>query len=187
MKYSVLTCLIFILSSSAGIREKLFIMEKSHNPENVMIIEVKLNEKCEFQTYEDGSLLNFYWLMDGGKYTKDIHPLIRHGIAKRVEYKDQAKTKTSFKVALNDLKEVQHDLPDSSLDVSASLDKGKCSVQSILELGPSKNNKKINLTRSFCKVETNVLGIPVGCTFLELEGKTLSSGKPLHAKFKAED
>lgn len=186
MKFFLSISLISLVST-ASLREKLFIMEKSHNPENVMIIEVMLNKKCEFETYEDGSLLNFYWLMEDGKYTKNIHPLIRHGIAKRVEFRDKEKTKTSFKVALNDLKELRHDLPDSSLKVSSLKEKERCSVQSVLELGPSKGNKKINLTRTFCKVETNFLGIPVGCKFIELEGKSVSSGNQLQAKFRAKD
>ena len=95
MKFFLSISLISVVST-ASLREKLFIMEKSHNPENVMIIEVMLNKRCEFETYEDGSLLNFYWLMEDGKYTKNIHPLIRHGIAKRVEFRDKEKTKTSF-------------------------------------------------------------------------------------------
>lgn len=173
-------------SVSADLTEKLFVLEKSHNPENVMIIEVKMNESCQFETYEDGSLLNFYWLMGNGKYRKKIHPLIRHGIAKRVEYKDQEKTKNSFKVALNDLKEVKHDLPNSELSVNSVMKKGKCSVQTILELGPSKDHKKINLARSFCKVDTNILGIPIGCEFLELEGSVIDTGAELRAKFEAD-
>ena len=164
-----------------GGEKKLFIMEKSYNSQNLLVINTNTDDNCNIVT-QNGQLLDFYWLMDG-KTRKRVHPLIRSGIDKRVEFVKMDREKNEFKVRMNELKELKHDLKNIELEVSSELIDGECQTKAVLPLGPSANFKKMILTRSYCDVSTNFVGVPNGCNFLELEGTDTATGEPLKVRF----
>ncbi len=57
-------------------------------------------------------LIDFYWLMDR-KNRKTPHPFIKKEVRERLVFESFAADKRSFRVKLSDLKELDHDLPDS--------------------------------------------------------------------------
>lgn len=189
-KKTFLQFLIFItsFSATAGFEGKkdLFIMEKSHNPENKMIIHTQTDQDCKFITSPKNTEKNyveFYWSMKNGRSTKEVHSMIRNEIKERVRFEGINETRDAFQVSLNDLKELDHDLSDTTFEVISKKSKGECIVKSLLTLGPSADNKRIDLKKSFCDVSTNLLGVPNGCNFVRLEGFDTETGAPVKVKF----
>lgn len=162
-------------------RQQLFLMEKTYNEENIMVIHGQVDEECHFV---GDDLIDYYWLMDGKK-EKRVHPLIKSGIKKRIQFADLAENKKSFNIKMNDLNEVKHDLEDINIHVSSEKKDGVCKVQTVLKLGPSKDHKDLVLERTFCEVKKNLVRIPVGCKKLELIGKDLKNGEELRVTFLA--
>ena len=178
-----LICGILLRPAYSALKEqRLFTMEKSYNQENIMVIYAQTDEKCSFIPFENGSYLNYYWLMDGKK-RKDVHPLIKKGIEKRVEFKSVEDKHKEFTAELNDLDEVKHDLPDTAIKVEAQNQNGNCNALATISLGPSGGNQAIELENTYCKVEKNWVGVPKGCLRLELEGEGLTSKQDVLVKF----
>lgn len=179
----VFLCGLSMQSAYSALKEqRLFTMEKSHNQENIMVIYAQTDEKCSFIPFESGSYLNYYWLMDGKK-RKDVHPLIKKGIEKRVEFKSVESKHKEFTAELNDLDEVKHDLPDTAVKIEAQNQDGNCHALATISLGPSGGNQAIELENTFCKVEKNWVGVPKGCLRLELEGEGLTTKQDVVVKF----
>lgn len=185
-KMVILVLAIFCFSAQAQVEKKLFTMEKNHNPENIMMIHTQTDMDCKFITSKknnENNFLEFYWIMDSGRSQKEVHPMIRDEIKKRVRFEGINERRDSFKVTLGDLKELRHDLTETSMEIFSELNQGKCTVKSVLTLGASGHYKKVDLERTYCEVSKNLLGIPNGCLSLLLEGKDLSSGETVKVKF----
>nr|BDT28964.1 DUF4833 domain-containing protein [Bacteriovorax sp. HI3] len=161
---------------------KLFTLEKSLNSENILLIHTQTDESCKFVTNENG-YVDFYWLMDG-LTKKPVHPMIRSKVQERVAFSGINATRDSFKVKLNDLSEIKHDLEDTNIEALAALKNGNCDVTSVIKLGASANYRKMNLKRTFCEVDKNLLGVPKGCKYLELQGTDADTGEALKVRFK---
>jgi hypothetical protein len=177
----------FSISSWGQVEKKLFTMEKNHNPENIMMIHTQTDMDCKFiesKKNNEKNFLEFYWIMDSGRSQKEVHPLIRDEIKKRVRFDGINERKDAFKVTLGDLKELRHDLTDTSMEVMSELSDGKCIVKSVLTLGASGNYKKLDIERTYCEVSKNLLGIPNGCLSLILEGKDVSNGETIKMTFR---
>lgn len=170
-------------SMAAGsVERKLFTLEKSVNSENILNIHTFTDNDCKFVSGNNGHI-DFYWLMD--KQTKkEVHPMIRSKVQERVKFLGLNATKDSFKVRLNDLSEIKHDLEDNNIEVKAEIVAGVCTVKSVLKLGASSKYKKMNLERTHCDVEKNFLGVPSGCNHLELLGKQIDTNETLKVRFK---
>ncbi|MFP5385841.1 MAG: hypothetical protein ACLGHN_07155 [Bacteriovoracia bacterium] len=167
--------------------QKLFSMEKNYNSENVMIIHTQTDKDCKFVTSNKNSEKNyveFYWVMENGKYNKEVHSMIRSEIKDRVKFEGINSRRDSFKVRLNDLSEVRHDLTDPTMEVVSELVNGECTVKSIISLGASAKYKKIDLQKTYCEVTKNFIGVPNGCRYIELEGKDVGSGETVKVRFK---
>lgn len=174
-------------NSSANVERKLFTMEKNYNPENIMIIHTQTDRDCRFiksPKNSEGNYIEFYWNMNSGQQTKEVHSMIRAEIKKRVSFEGVNQARDSFKIRLNDLTELNHDLADTTMEVMSEVSSGKCEVKSVLTLGPSAGYRKIDLNRTFCEVSKNLVGIPNGCSFLQLVGKDLYSGELVKVRFK---
>lgn len=188
MNYKVFLTLgfaLFTLGVAASTEQKLFTMEKNYNQENLMIIHTQTDKDCKFiksTKNSEGNYLEFYWLMNG-KDRKEVHPLIRTEIKSRVQFQEVDAGRDSFKVKLNDLTEVKHDLVDTSMEVVSDIVNGKCTVKSVLNLGPSGKYRKMDLNRTYCNVSKNLVGVPNGCTYLLLEGTDMATGEKLSVKF----
>lgn len=163
--------------------KKLFTMKKSYNPENTMVIYAQVDENCDFKPFPGGSYINYYWLMNR-KTRKKVHPLIAKGIEQRVEFNTGGTTpKRAFKASLNDLNEVDHDLPNTSINVISLKENDHCEAQALIGLGKSEGGKEIDLVTTYCEVHTNLFGVPTGCDSLQLQGTQPGSGKRISVKF----
>jgi len=175
----------FLLTQTAfagqSIERKLFTLEKSLNSENTLNIHTQTDENCKFVTSANG-YVNFYWLMDRTT-AKEVHPMIRTKVQERVQFIGINKKRDSFKVRLNDLSEIKHDLESNIIEARAEIVNGKCIVNSIIELGASSKYKKLNLQRTYCEVNS-FMGVPNGCKYLELAGRDNATGEGLKARFK---
>lgn len=165
-----------------GAEQNLFTMEKSYNPENILVIHTETDNDCRFVNSKN-ELIDFYWLMNG-KERKPVHSMIKNGVQERVQVTHVSSQRDQFKVKLNDLSEVKHDLEDPSLEVISEYRDGECQVKSVLTLGPSKKYRKVDITRTYCEVTSNFLGIPNGCKYLDLEGIDIDSGEEISVRFK---
>jgi hypothetical protein len=183
----VLTLTTASFISFAQVERKLFTMEKNHNPGNVMMIHTQTDLDCKFVTCKknnENNHLEFYWIMGLENSNKEVHPLIRDEIKKRVTFAGINSSRDAFRVTLNDLKELRHDLTDTTMEIISEVNQGKCEVRSILTLGASGNYKKMDLERTYCEVSKNFIGLPNGCNTLLLEGKDLVNGEILKVTFK---
>jgi hypothetical protein len=175
----------FLLTQAAfagqTIERKLFTLEKSLNSENTLNIHTQTDENCKFVSSANG-YVDFYWLMDG-KNIKQVHPMIRTKVQERVQFIGINEKRDSFKVRLNDLSEIRHDLESNTIEARAEIVNGTCTVNSIIQLGASAKYKKLNLQRTFCEVNS-LMGIPNGCKYLELAGSDNATGEGLKARFK---
>lgn len=183
-KNALLIASIFALQTlaiQAAEEKRLFTLEKSYNPENILVIHTQTDNNCNFTT-KNGEFLDFYWLMDGTT-RKEVHPTIRSQVKGRVSFEGINDRKNSFTVRFNDLNELKHDLEDTTIEIASSFSEGKCKVESIITLGASANHRRLNLTRTYCEVKTNALGIPNGCKFVELEGRDADNNEALKVRF----
>lgn len=189
MKTKTLLTLAFAvvsITSYANTERKLFTMEKNHNQENLMIIHTQTDKDCRFiksAKNAEGNYVEFYWLMEG-KNKKEVHPMIRSEIKNRVQFQGINAGRDSFKVKLNDLSEVRHDLTDTTMEVMSEVVNGNCVVKSVLTLGASGKYRKMDLNRTFCDVSKNMVGVPNGCNNLILEGTDVATGESLKVTFK---
>lgn len=188
-KFIALTLILGSFNAFATSGEKaLFTMEKDHNEENIMMIHAQTDNNCKFITSTKNSEKNymeFYWLMNNGKSKKEIHPMIRSTIKERVQFLGMNNTRDSFKIKLNDLTELRHDLSDTTMEITSEIINGECQVKSILTLGASGRYRRIDLDKTFCKVSKNFLGVPNGCRSLDIIGKDIQTDEEVKVTFKA--
>lgn len=185
MKLSIFIFSALVVSNSASanvnLEQKLFTLEKSVNSENILIVHTQTDTECKFVSKEHG-FVDFYWLMDGTE-RKEIHPMIRKKIEERVKFVGMNEARTSFKMKLNDLSEINHDLEDATVETQAEINNGNCEVKSILKLGASANYARMNLKRTYCQVDKSFVGVPKGCKFLELKGLNADDDSALKIRF----
>lgn len=171
--------------ASQVIEKKLFRMDKNYHSENILIISSHVDENCKFIA-KDKDYLDLYWLMNGSDTDrKEIAGAIKSGIQKRVQFEGMSSEGNNFKIRMNDLSELKHDLEDTTIDVKSEISGGVCQVKSILKLGPSSKYRKINLKRFYCEVSTNMIGIPKGCKFVELQGNDIDTGELVKVRYKS--
>lgn len=185
MKLSILILSTLFISNTSlanlGFEQKLFTLEKSVNSENILVVHTQTDTECKFVSKEHG-YVDFYWLMNGSE-KKEIHPMIRKKIEERVKFVGIDESRSSFKMKLNELREINHDLEDIILETKAEFNNGSCEVKSILKLGASANYSLLNLKRTYCRVDKNLVGVPKGCKFLDLQGLNESDGSALKIRF----
>lgn len=173
---------VFATTEIASVERKLFTLEKSLNSENILFIHTQTDENCKFVPNSNG-YVDFYWLMAGSQ-KKQVHSMIRSTVQERVKFVGINEARDSFKVKLNDLSEIRHDLESNIIEARAEVINGACVVKSMIQLGASAKYIKLNLQRTYCEVETNMVGIPNGCKYLELAGKNDATGEGTKARFK---
>jgi hypothetical protein len=124
-------------------------VEKSENPQNILIAYTKLDPKtCEFvkdPEHKDQAFFDFYWLMDGTRY-KRVHPLIVRAIRQRFKWLGQAADHRSFQLEMTDLKELKDAPKRAVLTVAAQPD---CQVTTSMQLG----GEEMRLTRVYSESE----------------------------------
>lgn len=184
MKTTLLTLAFFMMATSAfsSTERRLFTIEKSLNSENILVINTFTNDKCQFVSGPNGPV-DFYWLMDK-KSKKEVHPMIRSNVQERVQFLKFQPNNDSFLIRLNDLSEIKHDLQSSNVEIKAEIIGGDCVVKSIITLGASAKYRKMNLEKTYCEVKTNLLKVPTGCHYLELQGREVDTDLPIKVRYK---
>lgn len=176
--------LIFASSMTCfGAERTLFTIEKSYNNSNIIVVNVQLNRDCRFVKTENG-LLDYYWLMNRS-LKKEIHPLIRSTVASRLTLVSSNGLLNSFKLRLNDLTEVSHDIADPTLEVSSELVNGQCRVRSVMTLGHSQKYRRIDLDRIYGEVDKNLMGVPSTLKYIDLDGKDVDNNESIRVRYRA--
>jgi hypothetical protein len=177
----------------------LFLVEKSHHPENITVVYTKLDPHCRvLPDREHGFMptLDFYWLMDGTSY-KPMAALLKDGVHKRLQFTDahwQQVDPTSFAVRTDDLSHVQHDVPNTTVQIKAARQGGACVATAFMTLGPSNGNATIKLESVYTKTEAitmlkkmEAMQDPdaIRIYAVTVKGTDVATGKPIERTYSA--
>ncbi len=166
---------------------RLFVVEKSKNPQNILVVYTQADPHCRIEPVVYGKksyLFDFYWLMDGTRY-KPTHPLIKKHARKRFVSEKQIGKRKGFEVRLADLKELDHDLPSDIITITLHrVDEKGCAARVLLPLGPSADNRTLDIESIYSKART-LLGIPIGVHYIELHGRDAKTGEAMSVKFSS--
>ncbi|OYZ23025.1 MAG: hypothetical protein B7Y39_06590 [Bdellovibrio sp. 28-41-41] len=139
-----------------GPHYEVFRLEKSENPQNVLVIYTRLDEQFRFQLDPENSVMpvfGFYWLMDRTNF-KPVHSLIRGGIAERLHVDVPAnfsETRSAFTV-----------LVKSTFDTE----------------GLTKQSSALTLDKIYAESETTLLPTFPRVIMLKLQGQNEKTGLP---------
>ncbi len=166
---------------------RLFVIEKSKNPQNILVVYSNVNADCEIQSIADAGrdhLFDFYWLMNRTVF-KPTHQLIKKQARKRFPSQDVSDNGRHFEVILTDLRELVHDLPSDIINIDIRRDRtGQCRARVLLPLGPSAKNRTLAIRSIYSKAKT-FLGIPIGVHYVELRGVDADSKEILIVRFSS--
>ena len=173
--------------SQIGEHSILFTFEKNENPQNIMIVYTKLDGACQIvvdPNEQASPTFNMYWLMSSNAY-KPVHSLIKSGVFDRLEVMP-AKTHDSFQIQINDLKELQTDVPDPKLNVVAQKSaKGACEVKSYFTLGPSDKNATMQVQAIYSDASKTLLPPFRKLKSVTLRGLNSKTGEKISRTYKA--
>jgi hypothetical protein len=166
---------------------RLFVVEKSKNPQNILVVYTQADSQCRVEPVASGSksyLFDFYWLMGGTRY-KPTHPLIKLYARRRFVAQKRFENHKGFKVRLADLKELDHDLPSDMVTVTLYRNsKDGCNARVLIPLGPSAEGRTLEIQSIYSKART-LLGIPIGVRYVELKGRDADNQTPLTVRFNS--
>ena len=133
-----------------GAHYPLFLIEKSHNPENIAVVYTKLDTNCRVSPdREHGFLptLDFYWLLDTTRY-KPMAGALKAGARRRLQFSNANGSQgdpTAFAVRADDLSRVQHDLQSPTVQIKAERQDAACVATAFMTLGPSNGHATIKI------------------------------------------
>lgn len=189
MKSKFLT-LIFLLNGSFAMAQletgvqQLFIFEKNRNPQNMMVVYTRLDDRCRVITQaanDKNPTFDFYWLMNRQTY-KPVAFLIKKEIRNRLKLLSSSDS-FSFSILMNDLKEVQTDINNFTLSVHSEALKNKgCTANSFLTLGPSDQNMTIRLQSIYAESKGFFFPKLISIT---LKGVDVKTGQLVERKYFA--
>lgn len=183
--FALLILLASLAAAQAAEEVRLFVVEKSKNPQNILVVYTKANRQGRIEpigTTGQSHLFDFYWLMNGSTY-KPTHPLIKRHARKRFIPEKLSADQTQFTVKLADLKELDHDLPGDIVTITLIPHPGrKCTARVLLPLGPSANHRSMHIRSIYSKART-LLGIPIGICYIELRGVDAQTQKEITVRF----
>ncbi len=157
-------------------------VEKNVNPQNVLVVYTKADEQCRFETNpanRDQPVFDFYWLMDRQNY-KPVNGLIKREIAKRFVFQPPF-TAQQFQIMVTDLKEMDTDIVNPTMDVYMGGQPGACTTHAEMNLGPSNGNVRIRLE----SIYTEGRSFPPAVYSVTLRGTEINSGKKISRKYLA--
>jgi hypothetical protein len=179
----------------------LFLIEKSHHPENITVVYTKLDTHCRvLPDREHGFLptLDFYWLMDETHYKPMAGPL-KAGARKRLQFIDTNGSQgapTAFAVRTNDLSRVQHDLPSPTVQIKAERQGDACMATAFMTLGPSNGNATMKVESVSTKTEPitllkkmQAMADPdaIRIYAVTVKGIDVATGQPIERTYRAAD
>jgi hypothetical protein len=182
-----------------GAHYPLFLVAKSHHPENLTVVYTKLDQHCRVRLDRaHGGLptLDFYWLMDATRY-KPMAALLKAGIRKRLQFIDtrvHQEEPTAFTVRLDDLARLQHDLPRPTVQITAERSGEVCVAMATLILGPSNGHVTMQLASIFTRTEALTLPKKLRAIVdpdslqvyaLTVQGTDVATGQPIERTYTA--
>lgn len=186
-------------AAEVGPHQPVLIFEKNENPQNILVVYTKLNEDCRFiadPSEPSLPVFDFYWLMDRTRY-KPVHPLIKSGIHDHLRLEtppvlrpaknDDKKVPVwdSLSARIQILDELKHDLEEPRVTVKAVKREGACTVQALMKLGPSDQNRTIAL-ESIYSESRKVLWPPFRqVVSVTLTGTDVASGEKVKRTYLA--
>jgi len=177
----------------------LFLIEKSHHPENITVVYTKLDTHCHvIPDREHGLLppLDFYWLMDTTRY-KPMAELLKAGARKRLQFIDAHGSQsdpTAFAVRTEDLSRVQHDLQSPTVQVKTARRGDACVAIAFMTLGPSNGNATMQVESVSTKTEPITLLKKMGAMAdpdsiriyaVTVKGTDVATGQPIERTYHA--
>jgi hypothetical protein len=177
----------------------LFLIEKSHHPENITVVYTKLDTDCHvIPDREHGFLptLDFYWLMDATRYKPMAGPL-KAGARKRLQFIDANGAQgdpTAFAVRTNDLSRLQHDLQSPILQIKAERQGDACVATALMTLGPSNGNVTMKVESVSTKTEPitllkkmRAIADPdsIRIYAVTVKGTDVATGQPIERTYQA--
>lgn len=173
-----LFCFLTVLNFSWGAEQKdvqnigphyeIFRLEKSENPQNVLVIYTKLDKNCQFILEDQNSsqpVFGYYWLMDRKDY-KPVHVLIRSGISDRLQVMlppEFSKKRDFFSVQVKDLVQIDPFLDQALVRVESVSAGNSCQVKTTFntDLGevksPSTSSHVMILNKIYAESEKTLL------------------------------
>lgn len=164
-----------------------FTFEKNENPENVMVIYVKLDPDGKLLPdphHTNRPLIGFYWLMNRSKY-KPVHPLILMGIRDRLEFLSQTEDRRSFKLKFSDLKELKQDLRSSEIEVKVAGSNDNLQVEATLTLGPSDQSRELKIDKIYSDTHKTFLPPFRKVDSVTISGKAINDGQTVARTYSA--
>lgn len=122
-----------------GNHYEIFRFEKSENPQNVLVVYTRLDDRCQFVLDSESPttpVFGFYWLMNRKRY-KPVHPLIRAGIRRSLKVMispNFPQVRDFFAVQVRDLKQLDPTLQSANVRVSASQNGKACQVKATFDV-----------------------------------------------------
>jgi hypothetical protein len=177
----------------------LFLIEKSHHPENITVVYTKLDTDCHvIPDREHGFLptLDFYWLMDATRYKPMAGPL-KAGARKRLQFIDANGAQgdpTAFAVRTNDLSRLQHDLQSPTLQIKAERQGDARVATALMTLGPSNGNVTMKVESVSTKTEPitllkkmRAIADPdsIRIYAVTVKGTDVATGQPIERTYQA--
>ena len=182
-----------------GAHYPLFIVAKSHHPENLTVVYTKLDQHCRvLPDREHGGqpTLDFYWLMGQTHYKPMAAPL-KDGIRQRLQFTDvhgYQEDPTTFAVRLEDLSRLRHDLPQPTVQIKTERHGEGCVAMALMTLGPSNGHATVKLESIF--TQTEALTLPkkmqamtdpdaLQVYAVTVKGTDVTTGQPLERTYTA--
>ncbi|MBY0412567.1 MAG: hypothetical protein K2Q18_00305 [Bdellovibrionales bacterium] len=171
-----------IAAENVVVKNNLFVLEKTYNPQNTLQIHALTDQNCKFVANENG-YIDYYWHMnvnDSKKYfTKPVDWMIRSSVDKRLKYLGINSARDSYKIKLTDLTELNHDLEDTTAEITSQIQQGQCISKAVLKLGPSGKYRKMRISKIHCAVTKSLIGLPDGCSKLTVSGSDADTNEKL--------
>jgi hypothetical protein len=179
----------------------LFLIEKSHHPENITVVYTKLDQHCHVLPEREHGLqptLDFYWLLDAAHY-KPMADLLKAGIRKRLQViatHGPQGDPTAFAVRTDDLSRVQHDIQNPTVHIKAERHGEACVALALMTLGPSNGNatlkvEAVSTTTEPITLRTKMRALvdpdAIRIYAVTVKGTDIVTGQPIERTYRAAD
>ncbi len=166
---------------------KILTYEKNINSENIMVVHTTADSNCLPVPDSDSQtpILDYYWLMNRKTY-KPLNPIIKSYTRERISATPSSEAKNIFFINLNDLSEVDIDLPSHQVSVETFRNgEGNCEAVGKMTLGESDANSTIILQKIFVDAQLTLNPRRPKVRSITLEGLDASTGTPKIRTYKA--
>ena len=183
MKLIIILLSLILSTNLLASEHQVFILEKSFNPENIMVFNVHLDAKCQVvfdPAKGHAPKMNIYWLNDR-KHYEALTSMYINSLNKTLSIRQDSAN--HFHIEALDLGKISHDLPKPVVEVESRRNsKGECEVKGEIQLGAKDQSKVMILHTVYTVIKTR-FGIPVGSKEIHLIGTDKMNGTALTARY----